>query len=167
MPDEPAHPGRSDVIETLAEPEPADEAAVETTARPTSPDEARIAFTRVARELARDYRLWYGKTLRADVTAVDALQRHLQRRRADASTRPETMNAELERHGAVFSEILARALGARWVDISSRDLRDWSMELPSGERVEPFARVRRFFELGHHEPDLVAFYFALGGGAPH
>ena len=40
----------------------------------------RIALTRLSRDVGRDYRLFYGTTLKADLLAIDAMQRHLRRR---------------------------------------------------------------------------------------
>jgi hypothetical protein len=139
---------------------------VETLEPPAQSDPTRQATTRLARELGRDYRRLYGTRLVADVTAIDTMQRHLRHRfsgaRLDDRRSPE-LEAELLRHGALLSEVLARTLGAEWVDVSGQP-DDWAMIVPGAGvrgRVEPIARLRRFVLRGRHEPDLVAFYADL------
>jgi hypothetical protein len=148
----PAGPPRVEVVETMSSPEGND---------------ARIRMSRLARELARDYRLSYGTTLKTDPVAIEAMQRHLRRRFADADGDARTskmLETELTRHGALLSEILIRMLGAQWVDVSSAELGRWAMVVPPSTRVWPIGRVYRFFEQGHRESDLVAFYFDLQKG---
>ena len=120
-------------------------------------DETRAEMTKLARELARDYRLAYGTTLKTDPVAIEAMQRHLRRRFASAE-RDET---EITRHGALLSEILARVLGARWIETRGDDPGGWSMMVPPKTRVWPIGRVHRFLQQGSRESDLVAFYFEL------
>ncbi len=138
---------RAEVVETMATPEG---------------DDVRVRMTQLARELARDYRLAYGTTLKTDPIAIEAMQRHLRRRVGDAKTeeRRRGLEAELLRHGALMSEILARSLGAQWIETTGEESR-WSMLVPQATRVWPIGRVYRFFEQGHLESDLVAFYFEL------
>jgi len=139
---------------------------VETLEPPAQSDPIRNATTRLARELGHDYRRWYGTRLVADVTAIDTMQRHLRRRFAGAlldDRRWPELEVELVRHGALLSEVLARTLGARWVDVSGQP-DNWAMVVPGAGvrgRVEPIARMRRFVARGRHEPDLVAFYADL------
>jgi hypothetical protein len=129
---------------------------------PDQPLLARIAMTRLARGVGRDYRLRYGATLLMDLAAIDAMQRHL-RGRADIAAPPgKKLEADLTRHGALLSELLARTLGAEWVDLSSGRASDWTMIVPGClAPVSPIDRVRRFFTRGHREADLVAFYIEL------
>jgi hypothetical protein len=124
----------------------------------------RIAMTRFSREVGRDYRLFYGTTLKADLLAIDAMQRHLRRRFADGAVdenHARQLEAELTRHGALLSEILARSLGAQWVDFASEQPGHWAMVIAPDLRVWPVGRVYRFFRQGHREADLVAFYIDL------
>lgn len=139
---------RAEVVETMPAPEG---------------DEIRLRMTQLARTLARDYRLSYGTTLKTDPIAIEAMQRHLRRRVGDAKTeeRRRGLDLELLRHGALLSEILARSLGAQWIETAGDQPGTWSMLVPPSTRVWPVGRVYRFFEQGHRESDLVAFYFEL------
>jgi len=139
---------RTEVVETMSSPEG---------------DEIRLRMTQLARTLARDYRLSYGTTLKTDPIAIEAMQRHLRRRVGDAKTeeRRRGLDLELLRHGALLSEILARTLGAQWIETVGDQFGTWSMLVPPSTRVWPIGRVYRFFEQGHRESDLVAFYFEL------
>lgn len=157
-------PSRPEIIETLPLPPGLDESMLAVDAMPRTPDQARVAMIRMARQLARDYRLWYGTTLKTDVVAIDAMQRHL-RRRFSEGPRDEKhalqLKDELTRHGAMLSEILARRLGAEWTDLESREPGHWAMAVPTNVRIWPIGRVFRFFRQGHREADLVAFYTEL------
>lgn len=131
---------------------------------PAPDDDLRARMTKISREVARDYRLAYGITLRTDLTAVESMQRHLRRRFADARTDERLRNmlvTELTRHGALLSEILARALGATWTDTTEVELGRWEMLVPPGTLVHPIGRVYRFFQQDHRESDLVAYYTLL------
>lgn len=153
-----------EIVESLALPYGASEEMLDERATPRAPLLARIAMTRLARALGRDYRLWYGATLETDVFGLDGMQRHLRRRSADGPTGAKQrldLEDELTRHGALLSEILARAFGAEWEDLSSNDPREWTMVVPPGIAVQPIGRVHRFVTKGREEPDLVAFYTGL------
>lgn len=155
---------RPEIVESLALPQGLTEEMLAEDAQPTTPGEARLAMTRLARMLGRDYRLWYGTTLMTSVIAIEAMQRHLRRRfdeKAVASGDVERVEAELVRHGALLSEILARSLGAQWVDLPSDKPGHWAMTLYPDIRVWPIGRIYRFFQRGHREADLVAFYLDL------
>jgi hypothetical protein len=117
-------------------------------------------MTRLARSLARDYRLWYGATLRCNVLAVEAMQRHLAQRYAGAILSDPKVESELQRHGALLSEILARTLGAEWVDVSPTEPGYWAMMVGS-TRFWPIGRVYRFVTLGRSERDLVSYYLDI------
>ena len=66
-----------EIVESLALPLGASESLLGLNELPTTGAQARVAMTRLARDLARDYRLWYAKTLRCNVMAVEAMQQHL------------------------------------------------------------------------------------------
>jgi hypothetical protein len=68
---------------------------------------------------------------------------------------------DLRRHGALLSEILARMVGAYWIDVRPSDLGYWAMFVPPRTRTWPFGRVHRFVALGHRDRDLVSYYLAL------
>jgi hypothetical protein len=158
-----AHPGASlPPTERIEVPprstRPASVEIVETMPAPAA-DTARIRMTELARALARDYRLAYGVTLQTDATAIEAMQRHLVRRAGSVK------EDELARHGALLSEILARTLGAYWIDTSGAEVGRWSMIVPPSSRVWPVGRVHRFFQRGSADGDLVDFYRELEGAA--
>ncbi len=171
----PGRLGRSEIVESLPLPEGLAEEQLDEGRAPATPGQMRIAMTRQARTLGRDYRLWYGTTLKTNALAIEAMQRHLRRRFADGAdakalqVTDAKLERELTRHGALLSEILARILGAEWVDVSGDEPGRWAMVLTPSLRVWPIGRVYRFFRQGHREADLVAFYLdlerALLGGA--
>jgi hypothetical protein len=150
-----------ELVESLALPLDATEEVLAIGDWPTTRIQVRVAMTRLARSLARDYRLWYGTTLRCNVLAVDAMQRHLAQRYAGAVLADPKVESELQRHGALLSEILARALGADWVDIAPTEPGYWAMRVPPSTRCWPIGRVYRFVALGHRERDLVSYYLDL------
>jgi hypothetical protein len=150
-----------ELVESLSLPAGASESALGTNDLPRTPLEARITMTRLSRDLARDYRLWYGKSLRCNVLAIDAMQQHLAHRFAGAPISDAGVAWELRRHGALLSEILARALGGVWVDIGPSEPGYWAMVLQGSLRALPIGRVYRFVALGHHEKDLVSYYLDL------
>jgi hypothetical protein len=150
-----------ELVESLALPMGASEEILAIGDWPTTPLQVRTAMTRLARSLARDYRLWYGTTLRCNVLAVDAMQRHLAQRYAGAVLSDPKVEAELQRHGALLSEILARTLGAEWVDIGPTEPGYWAMGVASAMRCWPIGRVYRFVALGRNERDLVSYYLDI------
>jgi hypothetical protein len=147
-----------ELVESLALPPGASEEVLAIGDWPTTPIQARTAMTRLARSLARDYRLWYGSTLRCNVLAIDAMQRHLEHRYTGTSASDPKVVSELQRHGALLSEILARSLGADWADIAPTEPGYWAMLVPPATRCWPIGRVYRFVALGHSERDLVDYY---------
>jgi hypothetical protein len=150
-----------ELVEPLALPPGSTEEDLPTDDRPTTAAQARIAMTRLARDLARDYRLWYGRTLRCDIHALDAMQQHLRARHAGATIEDPAVAWELRRHGALLSEIVARALGGAWTDVGATEPGYWVMTVPPGVRTCPIGRVYRFVTLGRQERDLVGHYFVL------
>jgi hypothetical protein len=150
-----------ELVESLALPFGASEATLGVNELPVTPLQARIALTRLARELARDYRLAYGKTLRCNVLAVDAMQQHMAHRFQGAPISDPAVAWELRRHGALLSEIIARALGGAWVDVGPSEPGYWAMVVPPATRTWPIGRVYRFVALGHRERDLVSYYLDL------
>jgi hypothetical protein len=155
---------RSEIVESLALPEGLSEDMLAVGTRPATPEQARVGMTRLARTLGRDYRLWYGTTLVTNAVAIETMQRHLRRRFDDASSdqrMAQRLEIELTRHGALLSEILARSLGGTWVDVSGEQLGHWAMAIYPDIRVWPIGRVYRFFQQGHREADLVAYYLDL------
>jgi hypothetical protein len=156
-----------ELVESLALPLGATEEVLAIGDWPTTPIQVRTAMTRLARSLARDYRLWYGTTLRCNVLAVDAMQRHLAQRYAGAALADPKVESELQRHGALLSEILARALGADWADIAPTEPGYWAMRVPPTTRCWPIGRVYRFVALGHRERDLVSYYLDLEARSKH
>lgn len=123
--------------------------------------DARILFTHLSRDLGRDYRTRFRTELRTDVPSIEAMQRQLRERFPDGQVRTADDAFETRRHGAFLSEILARALGAYWVDIGPSELGYWAMIVPPDTRVWPFGRVLRFVLMGHKERDLVSYYLEL------
>jgi hypothetical protein len=150
-----------ELVESLALPMGAGEDVLAIGDWPTTPLQARTAMTRLARSLARDFRLWYGTTLRCNVLAVDAMQRHLAQRYAGATLGDPRVISELQRHGALLSEILARTLGGDWVDIAPTEPGYWAMFVPPATRCWPIGRVYRFLALGQSERDLVSYYLDI------
>ena len=154
-----------ELAESLALPLGASESVLGVNELPTTAVQARVAMTRLARDLARDYRLWYAKTLRCNVMAVEAMQQHIANRFAGAPISDPGVAWELRRHGALLSEIAARALGGDWVDIAPSEPGYWAMLIPPSTRTRPIGRVYRFVALGSRERDLVSYYLDLEGRA--
>jgi hypothetical protein len=150
-----------ELVESLALPLGASESILGLNELPTTGAQARVAMTRLARDLARDYRLWYAKTLRCNVLAVEAMQQHLANRFAGASIGEPVVAWELRRHGALLSEIIARALDGGWSDIGPSEPGYWAMTVPPATRTWPIGRVYRFVALGNSERDLVSYYLDL------
>ena len=138
---------------------------------PRIPTAARLAFTFLSRELGRDLHARYGTEAQTDLEGLELAQRHLRERLPDGRVRTREEERELMRSGGFLSEMLARRLGAFWVDLGSNDSSRWAMLVPAGPpaegvgpeptRVWPFARVLRFIAMGHKERDLVSYYLEL------
>jgi len=138
-------------------------AAVETL--PHSVLDARVQFTFLSRELGREYDEKLGIVLRADVSGVEAMQRVLLERYASRAIATPEAAADIRRHGAFLSEILARTFSAFWVDIGPNDVGYWAMVVPPGTRVWPFGRILRLIAMQHNERDLVSYFLELSGRA--
>jgi hypothetical protein len=139
-------------------------------ALPHTPLDARVYCTLLARELGRELHD-LGVVARCDLDGLEAAQRHLREALPDAGTRalrPDETRHIL-RHGALLGELLARRLGAQWVDLEPPDPQRWAMLVPTWTtgsraaptRVWPFARVARFAVMGHKERDLVSYYLEV------
>ncbi len=128
---------------------------------PRSVIDARIQFTFLARELGREYDEQLGIVLRADISGVEAMQRVLLERYQGRSVATVDGAADIRRHGAFLSEILARSFGAFWVDIGPSDVGYWAMLVPPGTRVWPFGRILRLIAMQHNERDLVSYFLEL------
>jgi hypothetical protein len=122
--------------------------------------EARGQFTDMARELARTYRTERGIILKTDADGIEAMQGVLRSTRHEGVRTTGAM-VDIRRHGAVLSEILARRLAARWIDVTAPELGHWTMDVRGIVHVRPFGRVLRFLEQPDGERDLVSFYLEL------
>jgi hypothetical protein len=154
-----------ELVESLELPLGSSEEDLAPDQRPANAAEARVAMIRLARDLARDYRLWYGRTLRCDIHAIDLMQQHLLSRFTGAPIDDTGVAWELRRHGALLSEIVARALGGFWADVGPSEPGYWVMTVPPALRTCPIGRVYRFVALGRRERDLVSHFLALEGAA--
>ncbi len=159
-------PPPDDLAEHLSLPEDAGPELVILDGRPATPLEARIQMTRLARQLGLDYRLKRGILLRADIAGIEAMQAHLLDSFPDRTVRRPEDVLEVRRHGALFSEILVRHLGAEWIDVASDEIGYWAMHVPPDVRIWPFARVARLIAVGHRERDLVSTFLELRGRSP-
>lgn len=128
---------------------------------PTNAMEARIYFTQRSRELGRIYRTRFGVELQTDVASIEAMQRHLAERFEGGTLRTPEEVEEVRLHGAFLSEVLARRLGAEWVDLGVSEPGYWAMNVPPGARVWPIGRVIRFVTMQHRERDLVSYFLEL------
>jgi hypothetical protein len=146
---------------TLSLPTGLDADAREIDGLPHTIADARVLFTRLSRELGRDYKAQYGIELRTDLRSIEIMQRHLTERFPDDEITREDQALEIRRHGAFLSEILARNLGAEWIDVGLSEVGYWAMNVPPATRVWPFGRVLRFVAMGHNERDLVSYYLEL------
>jgi hypothetical protein len=150
-----------ELVEALLLPPGTSETDLALDALPTSPAQARIAMTRLSRDLARDYRLWYDKTLRCGVMAIEAMQQHLLARFQGADIADPGVAWELRRHGALMSEVIARSLGGQWVDVRPSEPGFWTMRVAGSTRTYPIGRVYRFVTAGRQERGLVEHFLAL------
>ena len=113
---------------------------------PHGPAGARIAMTRLSRELGRVYRCRHSVRLTVDAAGIEAMQYYLLRRLAETrlgEASAAILEADATGHGAFLSEILARELGAEWLEFGASHPTDWSMRLRR-VRVWPVWRVHNF-----------------------
>jgi hypothetical protein len=152
---------------------------------PRIPPTARMAFTLLSRELGRELRERHGVELETNVEGLELAQRYLREKLHDGRVRTREDERELMRNGAFLSELLARRLGAFWVDLDATDSARWAMLIPAAPRsadgrearepvgppeptrVWPFARMLRFVAMGHKERDLVSYYLELDFRSRH
>jgi hypothetical protein len=99
--------------------------------------------------------------LRTDVASLEVVQAYLRDRFPEGRIQTSEDQLEARRHGAFLTEILARTLGAYWVDVGPSELGYWAMIVPPSTRVWPFGRLQRFITMGHRERDLVSYYLEL------
>jgi hypothetical protein len=134
---------------------------------PHTPPAARLTCTYLARQLGRELRMRYGVDLRSDLEGLEIAQRYLREAFPSEGVHTAEDEREVMRHGAFLSELLARRLGARWIDLGPADPGRWAMLVPSSSRTNevcrtwPFGRVLRFIALKHKERDLVSYYLQL------
>jgi hypothetical protein len=149
-----------ELVESLPLPHGADESLLDRYALPTTPLEARVAMTRLARELGRDYRVRHGKILRCDVMAVETMQLQLLRL-AGAPLNDREVAWTLRRHGALLSEIFARALGGEWIDIGHKEAAYWMMRIGRDLHTRPIGSIFQFVAAGNRSGDLVGQFLEL------
>ncbi|HEX4354157.1 MAG TPA: hypothetical protein VHZ95_14610 [Polyangiales bacterium] len=127
--------------------------------------EARVHFTRLARELGRSYRERFSIELWSDIRGIETMQNKLREMFRDGPPKTPADVAEARRHGALFSEILTRSLGAEWSDISPTELGYWAMTIPPSTRVLPFGKMARFIAAASDPKsdagDLMKYYLEI------
>jgi hypothetical protein len=101
-----------------------------------------------------------------NLEGLELAQRFLKERIGEGRPPGREDERELLRTGAFVSELLARRLGARWIDLESDQSVRWAMGVPTEHgdeiiRIWPFARVLRFVTMGHRERDLVSYALEL------
>jgi hypothetical protein len=128
---------------------------------PATVAEARVQFTHLARELGREYRERFGVELWTDLRGIETMQTVLRDDFKDRTIANASEAIRVRRYGAFLSEVLARTLGAEWVDIAPSELGYWAMTVPPSTRVWPFGRVLRLIAMGTKERDLVSYYLEL------
>jgi hypothetical protein len=154
-------------LESLGLPPGLQDAAPPSDERPRTPQAARLLFTYLARELGRELRVRHGVDVRTDVDGLELAQRYLFEACPQEEARSAEERREVMRHGAFLSELLARRLGARWVDLDPPDPGQWAMAVPSFSRaaevsrIWPVGRILRYIAQRHRERDLVSYYLEL------
>jgi hypothetical protein len=128
---------------------------------PGSVLDARVQFTYRSRELAREYEEDLGIVLRVDLASIEAMQAVLLERYPERTVATAEQKLDVQKHGALLSEILARTFRGFWVDIAPSDLGYWAMVVPPDTRVWPFGRILRLIAMQHKERDLVAYYLEI------
>ena len=133
---------------------------------PHTPATARVVCTLLSRELGRELRARHAVEVAINLDGLELAQRFLRERLGEGRPPSRDDERELLRNGAFMSELLARRLGARWIDLESELSTRWAMGIPTARRDEiiriwPFARVARFVTMGHRERDLVSYAMEL------
>jgi hypothetical protein len=150
----------AEVVESLQLPEGTEEADLGDYDFPTTPLQVRVAMTRLARALGRDYRVRHGQVLKCDVLAIDVMQKHLLRW-VGASLHDREVAWQLRRHGALLSEIFARVLGGAWVDVANREAAYWMMQVRGDVCTRPIGCIFQFVAAGNRAGDLVGQFLEL------
>jgi hypothetical protein len=157
----------AEAVETLSLPHGLQDEAPPGDELPRTPSAARLVCSFLARELGRELRMRHGVELRSDVDGLEVAQRYLCESFSGEQVRTTDEEREVMRHGAFLSELLARHLGARWIDLDPSGPARWAMLVASRVRptevcrVWPFGRILRFIALRHKERDLVSYYLQL------
>ena len=133
---------------------------------PRTPASARVFCTLLTRELGRELRARHAVETSNNLEGLELAQRFLRERMGEGRPPARDDERELLRHGAFVSELLARRLGARWIDLEGEQPARWAMGVPTERgdeiiRIWPFARVQRFATMGHRERDLVSYVLEL------
>jgi hypothetical protein len=133
---------------------------------PRTPAAARVFCTVLTRELGRELRVRHAVEAHSNLEGLELAQRFLKERLGEGRAPGRDDERELLRNGAFVSELLARRLGARWIDLESDQSVRWAMGVPTERgdeiiRIWPFARVLRFVTMGHRERDLVSYTLEL------
>jgi hypothetical protein len=133
---------------------------------PRTPASARVFCTMLTRELGRELRTRHAVEVSSSLEGLELAQRFLRERMGEGRPPSRDDERELLRNGAFVSELLARRLGARWIDLESESSSRWAMGVPTERgdeiiRIWPFARVHRFVNMGHRERDLVSYALEL------
>jgi hypothetical protein len=163
----PERPVEPENVETLSMPPGMHDEPPSHDDPPQTPPAARLFCTYLARELARELRMRHAVELRCNIDGLELAQRYLRERIAGEQVQTAEEEREVMRNGAFLSELLARRLGGRWIDLEPTDPARWAMLVPSRTRPAevcrtwPFARVLRFATLKHKERDLVSHYLQI------
>ena len=167
--------GRESAVDPPAEPlatlslpsQPPEDAAPGHPQAPRTANAARFTCTHLARELGRELTLRHGTDIRLDVTGLEYAQAVLRETMPDGRVYNLDHQRSIMRTGAFLSELLARKVGARWIDLESSDPGLWAMRVASrsrpgdATRIWPIGRVLRFVVHTHRERDLVSYYLEL------
>jgi hypothetical protein len=128
---------------------------------PRTAEQARMSFTKLAREMAVDYRENLNINLRLDLSSLEAIQNYLAETLPSGAVRTPGEAREVRRHGAFLSEMVARRLSAQWADLSGDELGHWKMSVSPGTIIYPFGRIVRFVRMQRKERDLVSYFLEL------
>jgi hypothetical protein len=159
---------QAELLASLSLPSDApDDAASGHPRAPRTAGAARFTCTHLARELGRELSLRHGTDIRLDVPGLEYAQSVLRETMPDGRVYNMEHQRSIMRTGAFLSELLARKVGARWIDLESSDPGLWAMRVASrarpgdATRIWPIGRVLRFVVHTHKERDLVSYYLEL------